>query len=127
MDHTETVVDRGVAYVKDTLGIPPDSEDTLSIPPVREHDPSTDEALRLEDPHLYTFNKIVERSRLTSMDTEENTAADAHMDAAEKIDHAEGSVRKALDDIQDVSRDMRRRREEPVLQRHYQRCGRPDE
>ena len=42
------------------------------------------------------------------MDTEhENTAADAHMDAAEKIDHAEGSVRKALDDIQDVSRDMR--------------------
>jgi len=34
----------------------------------------------------------------------ENSAADAHMQVAEKLDRVEGSVQKALDDIQDVSR-----------------------
>ena len=34
------------------------------------------------------------------MDTvRENTAADAHMDAAEKIDHAKGLVAQALTEI----------------------------
>jgi hypothetical protein len=36
-----------------------------------------------------------------------NTAVDAHKQAAEKLAHAEGSVRKALDEIQDISRGMR--------------------
>ena len=34
----------------------------------------------------------------------ENSAADAHKQVAEKLDRVEGSVQKALDDIQDVSR-----------------------
>jgi len=37
----------------------------------------------------------------------ENSAADAHMQVVEKLDRVEGSVQKALDDIQDISRDMR--------------------
>ena len=37
----------------------------------------------------------------------ENSAADAHMQVAEKLDRVEGSVQKALDDIQDVSRGIR--------------------
>ena len=37
----------------------------------------------------------------------ENSAADAHMQVAEKLDRVEGSVQKALDDIQDISRGIR--------------------
>jgi hypothetical protein len=37
----------------------------------------------------------------------ENSAADAHMQVAEKLDRVEGSVQKALDDIQDISRGSR--------------------
>jgi hypothetical protein len=50
----------------------------------------------------------MERSRLTSIDTEhENSAADARMDAAEKIDHAKELVGQALTEIEDISRGMR--------------------
>jgi hypothetical protein len=50
----------------------------------------------------------MERSRLTSIDNEhENSAADAHMDAAEKIDHAKELVGQALTEIEDISRGMR--------------------
>jgi hypothetical protein len=100
---------QAVTYVKDLLDIPSDPEDTQLIPPtVREHDLSTDESLRLEDPHFYRFKKIVERSRRTSLDTEhEKRAADAHMDAAEKIDHAKELVGQALTEIEDISRGMR--------------------
>jgi hypothetical protein len=42
------------------------------------------------------------------MDTEhENTAADAHMQVAGKLRQAEWSVRKALNDIQDISRGLK--------------------
>ena len=37
----------------------------------------------------------------------ENSAADAHMQVAEKLDRVEGSVQKTLDDIQDISRGSR--------------------
>ena len=47
----------------------------------------------------------------------ENSAADAHIQVAEKLDRVEGSVQKALDDIQDISRGIREkigdRRQEP--------------
>jgi hypothetical protein len=64
MEHTETVVDKGVAYVKDILGLLADGEVRPVVRrSVPEHDLSTDDALRLDDPHAYTFNQIVERSR----------------------------------------------------------------
>lgn len=111
-EHSETVVEKAIAYVKDMFGVQPvdkasDGEANRVVRMTPQEAGLTPEDARL-DPHSSAFNKIVEPSRHTSMDTEhENTAADAHMDAVEKIDHAEGSVRKALDDIQDVSRDMR--------------------
>jgi hypothetical protein len=37
----------------------------------------------------------------------ENSAADAHIQVAEKLDRVEGSVQKALDDIQEISRGNR--------------------
>jgi hypothetical protein len=37
----------------------------------------------------------------------ENSAADAHMQVVEKLNRVEGSVQKALDDIQDISRGIR--------------------
>ena len=60
-EHSETIVDKAVAFVKDFLTS--DSEERVLHRPVPEHDLSTDEALRLEDPHGYIFNKIVERSQ----------------------------------------------------------------
>ena len=110
-EHSETIVDRAVAYVKDMLRMPPADKppdvvanpeytDTLEI--------TSEDAMRL-DPHAYHFNKIVERSRRsTARDiADSDSAADAHMQAADIIDHAEGSIRQALGEIQDVSRDMR--------------------
>ena len=42
------------------------------------------------------------------METEhENSAANAHMQAAEQIDHAKGLVGQALGEIGDISRGMR--------------------
>ena len=42
------------------------------------------------------------------MDTEHtNSAVDEHMQAAGKLDRAEGSVQKALDEIQDISHGMK--------------------
>ena len=63
-EHIETVVDKGVAYVKDIWGLLADGEVTQVVRrPVPEHDLTSDDALRLDDPHAYIFNQIVERSR----------------------------------------------------------------
>ena len=63
-EHIETVVYKGVAYVKDILVLLADGEVTPVVRrPVPEHDLTSDDALWLDDPHAYTFNQIVERSR----------------------------------------------------------------
>jgi hypothetical protein len=100
-----------VAYVKDMFGIAPATPDGEGTPEalstVTEDSVTSDEAMRL-DPHAYTLNKIVERSRRASMDTEhENSAASAHMQAAAQIDRARGLVGEALGEIGDISRGMR--------------------
>ena len=86
----------------------PDGEGTPeALSTVTEDSVTYDEAMRL-DPHAYTLNKIVERSRRASMDTEhENSAASAHMQAAAQIDRARGLVGEARGEIGDISRGMR--------------------
>ena len=111
-EHSETVVEKAVAYVKDMFGLPPvdkasDGEASRVVRMTPQEAGLTPEDARL-DPHASAFNKIVERSQLTSMEAErENSAADAHMQAAEQIDHAKGLVGQALGEIDDISRGMR--------------------
>jgi hypothetical protein len=63
-EHIETVVYKGVAYVKDILVLLADGEVTQVVRrPIPERDLTSDDALRLDDPHAYIFNQIVERSR----------------------------------------------------------------
>ena len=58
MEHTETVVDKGVAYVKDILSLLANREATpVARRSVPERDLTSDDALRLDDPHAYIFNK----------------------------------------------------------------------
>jgi hypothetical protein len=111
-DQTETVVDKAVAYVKDFFGVPPGDRppDVEAKPEYTDTapEPTTGGAMRLE-PHTRTL-KIgaeINAERAPREDESANSAADAHTQAAAQIDHAEGSVRKALDDIQDVSRDLK--------------------
>ena len=60
-EHTETVVDKAVAYVKDFLGMP--TANVVANPKNSDApEPTTEDAMRL-DPHAYSFNKIVERSQ----------------------------------------------------------------
>jgi len=92
-EHTETVVDKAVAFVKDMLGMPPADK-----PPDVEAKPEyTDTALELTtegamrlDPHAHAFNKIVERSRRSTATTGEivdtDSAVDAHMQAAAQVE-----------------------------------------
>ena len=67
-EHTETVVEKAMAYVKDMFGLSPgdhtpDGERAPLEPNTDpEDDLTSDDVMRL-DPHAYTFNKIVERSR----------------------------------------------------------------
>jgi len=67
-EHTETVVEKAVAYVKDMFGLSPgdhtpNDEGRPFEPDTDPEDALTsDDAMRL-DPHAYAFNKIVERSR----------------------------------------------------------------
>jgi hypothetical protein len=110
-EHSETIVDKAVAYVKDMLGMPPADRppDVVANPEYTDTAPelTSEDAMRL-DPHAYAFNKIVERSR--RIDEQEKTghsAVDEHEQAAEKLDRAEGSAQFALNEIQDISRGMK--------------------
>ena len=65
-EHTETVVEKAVAYVKDFFGVPP-GDRTPDVEAKPEYtdtapEPTIEGAMRL-NPHAYAFNKIVERSR----------------------------------------------------------------
>jgi len=87
-EHTETIVDKAVTYVKDILVLLADGEVTQVVRrPVPEHDLTSDDALRLDDPHAYTFNQIVERSRHSCEEQQETTM---------ETEHTEGVIEKAL-------------------------------
>lgn len=110
-EHSETGLDKAVAYVKDILGMPRADQppDVVAKPEYTDTAPKlpSDVSLQL-DRHAYAFNKIVERSR--RIDEQEKTghsAVDEHERAAEKLDRAEGSAQSALDEIQDISRGMK--------------------
>jgi len=113
-EHSETIVDKAVAYVKDMLGMPPTDKppDVVANPEYSDTAPelTSKDAMRL-DPHAYAFNKIVERSRHSTATSREiadtDSPVDAHMQAAAQIDRARDSAEKALDEIQDISRGMR--------------------
>ena len=100
-EHTETVVDKAVAFVKDMLGMPPADKppDVVAKPEYTDTAPelTTEGAMRL-DPHAYAFNKIVERSRRSTDTEHETNAAAAHNQAAQTLDPADGSVQSALDE-----------------------------
>ena len=117
-EHTETVVEKAVAYVKDMFGIPPGDHnpDVEAKPEYADTAPelASDDAMRL-DPHAYSFNEIVERSRRADGEYEEKimhsehakSAVDEHKQAAGQIDRARGLVGQALSEIDDVSRGMK--------------------
>src|SRR5271163_3011678 len=93
-EHTETVIERAVAFVKDALGLPPAGDRTLEVEAKPEYvdtapELTSDDAMRL-DPHAYTFNKIVERSRRSTATTGEivdtDSEVDAHMQAAAQVE-----------------------------------------
>jgi hypothetical protein len=109
-DHTETIVDKAVAYVKDFFGVPP-GDRTPDVEAKPEYtdtapEPTIEGAMRL-DPYAYTTKSVaevnVERARRELSDT----AFDEHTKAAAQIDRARDSAEKALDEIQDISRGMR--------------------
>src|SRR6202521_802537 len=108
-DHTETVVDKAVAYVKDFFGVPP-GDRTPDVEAKPEYtdtapEPTIEGAMRLE-PHTRTFKIGAETDRPRE-DESANSAVDAHTHAAEQIDHAKGLVGQALGEIDDISRGMR--------------------
>jgi hypothetical protein len=117
-EHTEGVVEKALAYVKDMFGLPPvDRAPDVEATPEYTHtapELPSDDALRL-DPHAYAFNKIVERPRHADgeypekiMGTERsNSATDGHMQAAGQIDRAKWSTSRALDDLNELSHDVR--------------------
>ena len=111
-EHSETIVDKAVAYVKDMLGMPPaDKPHVVANPEYTDTPEITSEGAMRLDPHAYAFNKIVERSRQSTATSREiadtDSPVDAHMQAAAQIDRARTWRRTALDEIQDVSRGMR--------------------
>jgi|ERR1700691_144320 hypothetical protein len=109
-DHTETVVDKAVAYVKDFFGVPPSDRTTPDVEAKPEYtdtapEPTIEGAMRLE-PHTRTL-KIGAETEGPREDESANSAVDEHIQAAGKLHRAEWSVQKALGEIQDISRDMR--------------------
>ena len=62
-EHTETVVEKAVAYVKDMLGIPPGDRtpDVEAKPQYSDAAPelTSEDAMRL-DPHAYTLKSVAE-------------------------------------------------------------------
>jgi hypothetical protein len=109
-EHTETVVEKAVAYVKDMLGIPPGDRtpDVEAKPEYTDTAPelTSDDAMRL---HPYTTKSVAEVNAESARREDElpNRTVDEHMQAAAQLDRAEGSVHNALDEIQDISRGMR--------------------
>lgn len=108
-EHTEGVVEKAVAFVKDMFGTPlgDRTPDEVAKPEYADTAPelTSDDAMRL-DPHAYTFNKIVERSRQITDAEHADSAVDEHEQAARQLE-SEGSAQSALDEIQDISRGMR--------------------
>ena len=109
-DHTETVVDKAVAYVKDFFGVPP-GDRTPDVEAKPEYtdtapEPTIEGAMRLDEPHTRTL-KIGAETEGPREDESANSAVDEHIQAAGKLHRAEWSVQKALGEIQDISRDMR--------------------
>jgi hypothetical protein len=109
-EHSETVVEKAVAFVKDMLGMPPADKppDVVANPEYTDTapEPTIEGAMRL-DPYAYTTKSVaevnVERARRELSDT----AFDEHTNAAAQINRARDSAEKAFDEIQDVSRGMR--------------------
>jgi hypothetical protein len=62
-EHTETVVEKAVAYVKDMFGIPPGDRtpdvETKPEYPDATPEPTSEDAMRL-DPHAYTLKSVAE-------------------------------------------------------------------
>ena len=109
-DHTETVVDKAVAYVKDFFGVPP-GDRTPDVEAKPEYtdtapEPTIEGAMRLE-PHTRTLKIGAEINAERREDESAKSAVDAHTHAAEQIDHAKGLVGQALGEIDDISRGMR--------------------
>ena len=112
-EHTETVVDKAVAYVKDFFGVPP-GDRTPDVEAKPEYtdtapEPTIEGAMRI-DPHTRTLKIGAEINveRAPRADESANSAVDAHTHAAEQIDHAKrlGGL-QALGEIDDISRGMR--------------------
>ena len=121
--HTETVVEKAVAYVKDMLGLRPGDKSpwgeasrvqTVSRPVVRTTPhaagPTSDDAMRLDPdangPHLHVPADAAPVAE-ANPERHTNNAVDEHMQAAAKIDHARRLVGEALGEIDDISRGMR--------------------
>ena len=109
-EHTETVVDKAVAFVKDMLGMPPADKppDVVAKPGYTDTAPelTTEGAMRIE-PHTRTLKIGSEINAERREDESASSAVDEHVQAAGKLHRAEWSVQKALGEIQDISRDMR--------------------
>jgi hypothetical protein len=109
-EHTETVVEKAVAYVKDFFGVPT-GDRTPDVEAKPEYtdtapEPTIEDAMRL-DPHTRTFKIGAEINAERRKDESPNSAVDEYMQAAGKLHRAEWSAQKALGEIQDISRDMR--------------------
>src|ERR1700692_3941476 len=103
-DHTETVVDKAVAYVKDFFGVPP-GDRTPGVEAKPEYtdtapEPTIEGAMRLET-HTRTL-KIVADTERSREDESSHSAVGEHIQAAGKLHRAEWSVQKALGEIQDI-------------------------
>src|ERR1700677_4395422 len=94
-DHTETVVDKAVAYVKDFFGVPPGDRtpDVEAKPEYADTVPkiASEDAL---DPDAYT-TKSVTQMNAESERREDDKAIDAHMQPDGKKLPSESDMQKA--------------------------------
>ena len=96
-EHTEGVVDKALAFVKHTLGIPPVDQTPEVVAKPEYTDtapvPTIEGAMRL-DPYAYTTKSVaevnVERARRELSDT----AFEEHTKAAAQIDRTRDSAKK---------------------------------
>jgi hypothetical protein len=109
-EHSETIVDKAVAYVKDMLGMPPADKppDVVAKPEYTDTapEPTIEGAMRL-DPHAYTTKSVAQLNIECARRDLSDTAFNEQAKAAAQIDRARDSAEKALDEIQDISRGMR--------------------